>query len=455
MDATRLDLLASWSGGTLAGGNPSSSVTSICTDSRKLQAGDFFIALKGDNFDGHAFVAESAKRGAVGAMVSDLPAGLPAGFGVIQVQDTLAGLQALATEYRRTLSTRVVGITGSSGKTSTKDLITCVLATRFQVTKTEGNLNNHIGLPLTVLRTSSSDQFGVFELGMNHPGEIAPLAAIAQAQVAVITNIGVAHIEYMGSREAIAKEKGMLAEALPPDGYLVMPAEDDFAASIASRTKADTILAGIGQGQVQARDLQQQFNGVRFTIEEHGHGVAAELPVPGVHMVRNALLAVAVGRIFGLSLEECAAGLRVLRLTKGRLEQKTARGIQILDDTYNANPDSVSAALRTLAQMPATGRRIAVLGVMGELGQESEHGHRQVAQVAVEEGLDGLIGVGAGAEWMTDTADRGGLPMVRHFRNTDDAVEVLRDVLQAGDVVLVKGSRSARMERVVEGLQAP
>lgn len=455
MDPTPLDRLASWSCGTLVAGNPSALVSSVCTDSRKLQAGDFFVALKGDNFDGHTFVAESARLGAVGALVSDLPPGLPAGFGVIQVQDTLAGLQAIATEYRRTLPTQVVAITGSSGKTSTKDLITCVLAQRFQVTKTEGNLNNHIGLPLTVLRTKSSDQYGVFELGMNHPGEIAPLAAIAQAQVAVITNIGVAHIEYLGSREAIALEKGMLAEALGPEGTLVMPAEDDFAASIASRTKAKTILAGIGQGQVQARDLQQQFEGVRFTIEAAGRSVPAELPVPGVHMVRNALLAVAVGRLAGLSLEECAAGLRTLRLTKGRLEQKTVRGIHILDDTYNANPDSVSAALRTLAQMPATGRRIAVLGMMGELGREAERGHRQVAQVAVEEGIDGLIGVGAEAGWMTETADRGGVPIVQRFDDPAKAVEVLRDVLQAGDVVLVKGSRSARMERVVEGLQAP
>jgi UDP-N-acetylmuramoyl-tripeptide--D-alanyl-D-alanine ligase len=455
MDATRLDRLAAWSGGTLAAGAPAVTVSSICTDSRKLQAGDFFVALQGENFDGHHFVPEAARLGALGALVSAIPENLPAGFGVIQVQDTLAGLQSIATEYRHTLPTQVVAITGSSGKTSTKDLIAGVLGQRFQVTKTEGNFNNHIGLPLTILRTRSSDEFGIFELGMNHPGEIAPLAAMAQPQVAVITNIGVAHIEFMGSREAIAQEKGMLAEALTPEGHLVMPAEDDFAASIAARTKAGTVLAGIGLGRVQAHDLEQSFAGVRFTLREGEHAVKAELPVPGEHMVRNALLAVAVGRIFGLTLEECAAGLRALRLTKGRLQQKTVRGIQILDDTYNANPDSVSAALRTLAQMPATGRRIAVLGAMGELGREAERGHREVGAVAVEAGLDALIGVGPEAGWITDTADRGGLPMVTLCANTDAAVDVLRNVLQAGDVVLVKGSRAARMERVVEGLQTP
>ena len=387
--------------------------------------------------------------------MEDAPDDLPQDFAVIRVPDTLKALQRIAAEYRRALPLQVISITGSNGKTSTKDLTACVLGERLQTSKTEGNFNNHIGLPLTILRARRTDQVGVWEIGMNHPGEIAPLAAIAAPDVAIITNIGVAHIEYLGSREAIAQEKGELAAALKPSGYLILSSEDDFTPTIAARTKADVVTAGIEKGDVQARDLRPHFNGVRFRLHADGQSVEAELPVPGVHMVRNATLAVAAGRIFGLSLEECAAGLRKLQLTKGRLEQKIIRGIHILDDTYNANPDSMAAALRTLSQMPASGRRIAVLGRMGELGNESERGHRQVGEVAVKEGIDCVIGVGEEAKWITESAWRGGLEKTIHFGEVDEALKSLREIARAGDVVLVKGSRSARMERIVEGLQQP
>jgi UDP-N-acetylmuramoyl-tripeptide--D-alanyl-D-alanine ligase len=246
----------------------------------------------------------------------------------------------------------------------------------------------------------------------------------------------------------------MLAEALAPGGYVILSADDEFSERIAARTKADAVFAGLEKGQVQARNIRPHFHGIRFTVTTDGQSAEAELPVPGLHMVRNALLAVAAGRVFGLSLEDCVAGLRKLRLTKGRLEQKLVRGIHILDDTYNANPDSVSAALYTLADLPASGRRIAVLGAMGELGTEAERGHRRVGEVAVSTALDCLIGVGRDARWITETAYRGGLEKVVQCADTDEAVKVLRELAHAGDVVLVKGSRSARMERVVEGLQA-
>lgn len=455
MDATTFEKIAQWAEGRLVSGDPADTATTVCTDSRALKAGDFFVTLRGENFDGHAFVAEAAKRGAAGAMVEKTPAEMPPGFAVVQVGDALRGLQQLAANYRRSLSLQVIGLTGSNGKTSTKDLTAAVLGENFQVTKTEGNLNNHIGVPLTLLRVRSADQIGVVELGMNHPGEIAPLAVLAAPEVAIITNIGMAHIEYMGSREAIALEKGMLAEALPPSGTLILSAHDDFSESIAARTKADVVLAGIGKGEVCATDLRPSFSGTRFTLHADGRKTEAELSVPGEHMVRNAVLAVAAGRVFGLSLEECAAGLAKLRLTKGRLEQKVVRGIQIIDDTYNANPDSVAAALRTLASMPAAGRRIAVLGRMGELGAEAERGHRSVGEVAAQVQLDSVIGVGQEAEWITDAAWRGGVEKVLRVDTAEEATKVLRDLAKAGDVVLIKGSRSARMERIVEGLLAP
>ncbi len=455
MDPISFEKIAQWTGGRVAAGDVHGTVTTACTDSRALKAGDLFVALRGEKFDAHTFVAEAARRGAAGALVEEFPLELPAGFAVILVPNTLQALQQLAGNYRRTLPLQVIGLTGSNGKTSTKDLTAAVLGENFQVTKTEGNLNNHIGLPLTLLRARASDQVGVFEMGMNHPGEIAPLAALAQPEVAIITNIGMAHIEFMGSREVIAQEKGMLAEVLPPSGTLILSAHDDFAEAIGARTKADVVLAGIGKGEVFATDLQAQASGTKFVLHADGRTAEAELAVPGEHMVRNAVLAVAAGRVFGLSLEEAAAGLAKLRLTKGRLEQKVIRGIQVLDDTYNANPDSVAAALRTLASMPAVGRRIAVLGRMGELGVEAEHGHRLVGEVAAQAHLDGVIGVGEETQWITDAAWRGGVEKVVHVDSTEEATKVLRDLVKAGDLVLIKGSRSARMERIVEGLLAP
>lgn len=455
MDRTDLETIARWAGSRLEGAAPGTAAESLCTDSRALKAGDVFLALRGANFDGHAFVAEAARRGALCAVVESVPAGLPDGFGIIRVADTLAALQRIAACYRRRLPLQVVGITGSNGKTSTKDLAASVLSQHFQVTKTQGNLNNHIGLPLTLLRARSSDQIGVFEMGMNHPGEIAPLAAMAAPDVAIITNIGVAHIEHMGSREAIAQEKGMLAEALQPSGTLILSAEDEFSASIAARTKADAVYCGIDQGEVRASEVRQDASGMHFRLSVDQRCIDAELPVPGLHMVRNALLAVAAGRAFGMSLEECAEGLRKMRLSKGRLEQKFIHGVQVIDDTYNANPDSMSAALRTLAEMPAPGRRIAVLGRMGELGKESERGHRQVGEVAAKLGIDCVIGVGEEPAVLAEAAWRGGVEKVLKLGSVEEAVEALRNLAKPGDVVLVKGSRSARMERIVEGFETP
>jgi UDP-N-acetylmuramoyl-tripeptide--D-alanyl-D-alanine ligase len=453
MDPTTLETIARWSGGTLAAGDPSARVSKVCTDSRALQAGDLFVALRGEKFDAHSFVAEAARLGAAAAVIERFEGDLPASFGVIKVPNTLLALQRLSSNYRRSLPLKVVGLTGSNGKTSTKDLTAGVLAERFQVTKTEGNFNNHIGLPLTMLRAQSSDEVGIFEMGMNHPGEIAPLAALAAPDVAIITNIGIAHIEFMGSREAIAQEKGMLAEALPPSGTVILSENDEFSKSIAARTKASAVFAGIGRGEVQANQLRPHSSGTRFELSADGHTVEAELPVPGEHMVRNAVLAAAAGRVFGLSLEQCAAGLGKLQLTKGRLEQKSVRGIQILDDTYNANPDSMAAALTTLKSLPASGRRIAVLGAMGELGTEAERGHRSVGEVAAGEQIDCVISVGPQAGWIADSAERGGVRQVVRASTADEASALLREIAQPGDVVLIKGSRSARMERIVEALK--
>ena len=453
MDATPLSQIAAWSGGRLIGGNPGATVTTISSDSRALGPGDLFVAIRGERFDGHEYLAEVARLGAVGAIVEKEAPGLPSGFALIVVTDAVLGLQSLAAAYRATLRLTSVCITGSNGKTSTKDLCASVLAQRFSVTRTAGNLNNHLGVPFSILRADSSHDVGVFEIGMNHAGETAPLAAIARPDIAIITNVGVAHIEFLGTREAIAQEKGMLAEAVGKNGTVILNADDEFTPTIAARTRALVVTAGLNGGEVRATDLEQLSEGIKFRLHATGQCVEAELPVPGEHMVRNALLACAAGIALGLTLDECAAGLRTLNLTAGRLTQKTIGGIRILDDTYNANPDSMSAALVTLARMPVAGRRIAVLGGMGELGKESESGHRSVGEVAGREKIGCVITVGEAARWIADAAEGSGVGSVIRTADAEEATRTLRGLAQPGDTVLVKASRSARLERIVQAME--
>ncbi|HEY0367966.1 MAG TPA: UDP-N-acetylmuramoyl-tripeptide--D-alanyl-D-alanine ligase, partial [Chthoniobacterales bacterium] len=392
MDPLPLSRIAEFTNGRLEAGDPNLIVSRISTDSRTIQPGDFFVPIRGENFDGHQFVRQTAERGAAGALVDQSwREVVPPNFALIRVADTLIGYQDIAAAYRKHLGLKVVGITGSNGKTSTKDFVAAVLAVRFRITKTEGNFNNHVGLPRTILEATSHDEIGVWEMGMNHPGEIATLAKIAGPDAAIITNIGVAHIEFMGSREAIAQEKGMLAEAVGTGGIVILNADDPFSESIARRTRANIIFAGTNSGALRAEEIRQSADGAEFTAVEGAHRCRVQLPVPGLHMVQNAMLAIAAGRAFGMSLEDCARGLAGARLTKARLQMRTIRGVQFVDDSYNANPDSMKAALRTLADLATEGKRIAVLGAMGELGAESERGHCEVGAAAAGARIDHLI----------------------------------------------------------------
>jgi UDP-N-acetylmuramoyl-tripeptide--D-alanyl-D-alanine ligase len=451
MDAIPLSKLAEFAQGHLSLGKGEVFVSRLSTDSRTLQSGDLFVALRGQNFDGHVFIDKAAERGAVGAIVDGNWTGKsPKNFALLRVDDTLAAYQQIAARYRQSLSLRVVAITGSNGKTTTKDFVAAVLGTRFRVTKTEGNFNNHVGLPRTILEATTKDEIGVWELGMNHPGEIAALAKIAAPDVGIITNIGVAHIEFMGSREAIAREKGALAEPLPTDGTLILNADDSFSPEIARRTRAKTVFAGTKEGSLRATDLRQSASGSEFTILEGAHRCRAQLPVPGLHMIQNALLAVAAGRVFGLSIENCAAGLASAPLTKARLQIKTIRGVQFIDDSYNANPESMRAALATLAELETDGRRLAVLGEMAELGSETERGHREVGEAAATLKIDELIAIGQTAATIADAARDAGLENARSVGSVSEAAEILAGETSPNDLVLIKGSRAARTERVLE-----
>ena len=298
MDTLDLKTIADYAGATLRQGDPHRVVKGLTTDSRYDQRGEVFLALRGDNFDGHRFVVESHARGAIGAVVERgfSSGSLPPEYAVLEVDDTLLAYQRIAARYRLNLHAKVVAITGSNGKTSTKDFTAAVLARKYRVLKTEGNLNNHIGVPRMLLRATAADEMLVLEMGMNHPGEITPLAEMARPDVGIITNIGTAHIEFMGSRAGIAQEKGMLAEAIGIDGYVILPAGDDFSVDIAARTSAQVIMVGTENCPIRAeRDRTSVAVGVAFDLIAQGERMHATLPIPGGHMVTNALLAVATG----------------------------------------------------------------------------------------------------------------------------------------------------------------
>jgi UDP-N-acetylmuramoyl-tripeptide--D-alanyl-D-alanine ligase len=455
MNPLTLSQIAELAGGSLSSGDGTVVIEKVGTDSRTIKRGELFVALRGENFDGHSFVEATAIAGAAGAIVdSNWKGNVPESFTLVHAKDTLQAYQQLAANYRKSLKLNVVAITGSNGKTSTKDFAAAVLARRFRVTKTQGNFNNHVGLPRTILEATSQDEVAVWEIGMNHPGEVAALAKIAAPDVGIITNIGVAHIEFMGSRERIAEEKGTLAEAIAAEGTVILNADDPFTKGIAARARGKVILAGTTAGTIRASEINHSGSATDFTILEGAHRCRAQLPVPGLHMVQNALLAVAAGRVLGLSLEECAAGLVAAPLTKARLQVKEIRGVQFLDDSYNANPDSMKAALRTLVELDVEGQRIAVLGEMRELGDESEHGHREVGEMAAALKVDHLIAIGNVAATIAEAAKRAGLENSSTVSSTVEAAELLAEVAAPGDLILIKGSRLARTEQVIEAFRS-
>ena len=426
------------SGSLLQGGEDCVISAGVSTDTRCLPAGAMFFALKGENFDAHHFLAEAVEAGA-GALVlqddSDLPEGIP----VILVNDTLKALQALAKWYRGELGIPVVAITGSNGKTSTKDYTHSVLSQKFRVNSTLGNLNNHIGLPLTVLATAADDEVGVFEMGMNHSGELAPLCEIGRPDVSIITNVGTAHIEHLGSRKAIAIEKGTVARVLSEKGTLLLPSDCAEAYDFRASTPARVIT--VGDGEIRAENTVSGESGSVFDLTIDGLGTKrTSISIVGRHMISNALLAAGAGYVLGLSLDEISAGLTNAKLTSGRLRRYLSHGLTVIDDTYNANPESVIAALETLASLPGSGRRIAALGMMAELGEHAVEAYPRIGRIARDLGVT-LITIG-------DDADKYGDD--HHFRNHEEAATWLSNETSPGDIVLFKGSRMAAMDQVMK-----
>jgi UDP-N-acetylmuramoyl-tripeptide--D-alanyl-D-alanine ligase len=434
-------------GAKVVAGSGSVEVNGVFTDTRNPISGGLFVALRGDNFNGDQFAQSALNSGASIALVQKWEGGeLDSRKAVIEVQDTLLALQRLAHWWRSQLNIPVVCITGSNGKTSTKDFTTSVLSQKFSVSATKGNLNNHIGLPLSILATTHDHTVGVFEIGMNHSGELAPLCEIARPQYGIITNIGTAHIEFLGSREGIAEEKSTLARYLPENGILFTPVGCDFNEYFRSRTSARLIHVGNGRGQVRAENPRPQADGTWIDLVIQGEeSIEVFIPVLGKHMITNAMLAAALGWKLGLSPAQIAQGLSSVNLTSGRMRRIQCDGITLLDDTYNANPESMEAALDTLCDMQVAegGQRIAVLGRMGELGAFATEAHLRIGQLAKSKGLR-LIAVGDGAEKIAI----GGESM--HLPDSSSAAEWLKSNTNSGDIVLFKGSRSAAIEKVLQ-----
>jgi len=452
MKPMTMETAAAWSGGALVQGDAAATIAAVSTDTRSIPPGALFVALAGERFDAHDFLPQAVAAGAGALMVSRRD-GYPGGAAVVRVEDTLTGLQRLARNYRRDWDGIVVGLTGSNGKTSTKDLTRAILSRRWKVNATKGNLNNHVGLPLTVLGTEADDQIAVCEMGMNHPGEIAPLAAIAAPDVAIITNVGTAHIEFMGSREAIAVEKGMLVEAVHEGGCVVLNANDDFTPSLARRSSAPVLTAGIDAGDVRISGLAADAAGSRFTLHLPDQSSAfVRLPVPGRHMAGNAALAAAAAFHLGMRVDEIAAGLESAELTKGRLQIRRVGDLTVIDDTYNASPDSAMAALETLAGFACSGRRIAVLGRMAELGSHGEEAHRALGAAVRQHGIDILYTVGLTEALLIAAgflAAGGATGALHSFEDHASCAAHLRTEATPDDLVLIKGSRSTAMEKLI------
>jgi UDP-N-acetylmuramoyl-tripeptide--D-alanyl-D-alanine ligase len=443
-------------GGVLLQGNPEQQVSGFAIDSRLVRAGDFFIPFKGEHTDGHLHIAGAAEKGAAGAFHDQsvsLSDSIPADFLLIGVEDPLRALQKLAAVYRRRFELPVIAITGSSGKTTTKDFTAGVLQAGFNTLKTTGNLNNEIGLPLTILELEESHQAAVLEMGMSAPGEITTLCEIAAPTIGVITNIGEAHIELLGSIEAIAKAKGELVDYLGSGGVAVLNGDDPRLLKIGKRFPGKGFYYGFNQGDIKGFSMSQRgenhFFRVRFPNKSEG---LFEVPLPGRESASNALAALTVGYILGLSLPQMQRGLQKSEATAGRLQVLfTPKGVGVINDTYNANPDSVRAALKVLSELGGH-NSVAVLGDMLELGFAAHEAHSSIGRFAADCSIKYLVSVGELAALAADEAEKAGVTVCR-CSNHDQAHEYLSELsLDNKWYILVKGSRGMRMEKIVEKL---
>ncbi len=427
-----------------AGDPPDGAVTGWSVDSRTLAAGDLYFALRGPNHDGHDFVAAALDRGAAAVVVDrDMGAARE-----LRVSDTLRALKELGGWARRQWGGLVVGVTGSAGKTTTKDAIAHLLSVGIATGRTVGNFNNHVGVPLSILRLPADCRVAVLEMGMNHAGEIRELAAIARPEIGVVTNVGYAHVEFFDSIEGVAAAKRELIEALPPDGVAVLNADDPRVRRFGEAHKGRTLTFGFAEtAAVRAENVGYSPDGARFRTL----GVDYETSLTGRHAISNLLAAIAVALVFHIAPERLREAVRSFSAGKMRGEKIEHRGMVVWNDCYNSNPEAAQSMLDVLARTPAR-RRIAVLGEMLELGHASEELHRKLGRYAALAGVDRLVGIHGDAHWMTEEALAAGMPVgsAPFFEEPAAAGEWVRGVAGPGDALLFKGSRGVRVERALE-----
>lgn len=448
-------------------------ISQVVIDSREAGPDSLFVALPGERVDGHDYVADAFSRGAIAALVHRTPANTECltlnieKHGVesvapdsitlpicLKVADSLKGLHQLATYWRAKFNPRVIGITGSVGKSSVKELAWAVLRQRYHVLKSPGNLNNEIGLPLTLLRLDSSHERAVLEMGMYDLGEISELCAIAKPHVGLVTNVGPTHLERLGTIDRIAQAKAELVQALPADGVAILNQDDPYVRSMAKETQARVFTYGLTpEADLWASDIMSEgLEGIRFVLHYQKETLHAKVPLLGRHSVHTALRAAAIGITEDLTWHEIMTGMQNSAVQLRLVSVPGINNSTLLDDTYNASPVSTIAALNLLDDL--SGRKIAVLGDMAELGDQEEEGHRRVGCRAADT-VDLLITVGPRARMMADEARACGLlpDAITEVETNDQAIAYLHQVVQQGDIVLVKGSRSMAMEEIVTALQ--
>ncbi len=450
-------------GGALLQGRWDTVFNAISTDSRTISEGALFVALKGERFDGHHFAIDALRKKAGGVMIEEDRAGDVwwKGFetkSVILVKDTLHALGEIARDRRRKFGVPVVALTGSNGKTTTKEMISACLETTFPILKTAGNLNNLIGLPLTLLKLTEKERAVVLEMGMNRPGEIQRLTEIAEPDVGLITNIQRAHLEGVGSLERIKEEKGALFRGMKRDGSIIVNQDDLRVVALAEAFPGQKITFGIDRpSDVMAREIRVRAReGTFFILDLDGEEMEVRLPLLGRHFVYNALSAIATASLFGIEKEKAIEALRHFRPYSMRMELIFLKGnITLINDAYNANPDSMEMALRTLSEAKGEGRAIAVLGDMLELGEDSIEAHRELGRRAAELSIDLLLAIGEEASVVVGSALREGVSQerARVVGSHSEAASIVRAFAREGDWILVKGSRGMAMERVVEVLK--
>ena len=453
-----LKFIAAAAGVALRNGQPDTLARNLVTNSKLLKAGDVFFAIKGENHDGHGFLPEVATKGAAAAVVQlDQVERVPAGLAFLAVDDVRAAFGRVAAAYRRQFELPMIAVGGSNGKTTTKELVASVLRQKLSVLWSEASFNNDIGVPSTLLRLESSHRAAVLEAGTNHPGELGPLVRIIGPKYGIITNIGREHLEFFGDVAGVAQEEGALAEELPADGTLFILGDDEWSPKLVARTKARVVKVGTGEGNDwRAKGIRLDKNGVTFQVTAPDTAYSGEYRVNllGRHQAVNALFALAVGAELGLTRAEIQRGLAACKPVKMRLQFWEANGVRVLDDAYNANADSTLAALETLCGLPLQGRRVAILGDMAELGEHGAAAHSEVGRRVAELKIGQLFTVGKNAAVTAQAARAAGLTRVIEFIEVEAAAKVMKGFLKPGDVVLLKASRSARFERIVETLKA-